>query len=82
MYLLQIILIGFFEYKNQHTPHATFFNLDNNSKKNTDLPHMLVEKKEWDEIVSKMGMIPKKTLNNKPATTGYAADHFTNTYMS
>ena len=48
--------IGSDEYKNQHIQNAIFFDLDNNSKKNTDLPHMLVEKKEWEEIVSKMGI--------------------------
>ena len=48
--------IGSDEYKNQHIQNAIFFDLDNNSKKSTDLPHMLVEKKEWEEIVSKMGI--------------------------
>ena len=36
---------GFEEYKKHHIPNAIFFDLDNNSKKDTDLPHMLVEKK-------------------------------------
>ena len=30
--------------KNNILPNAIFFDLDDNSKKNTDLPHMLVEK--------------------------------------
>ncbi len=47
---------GFAEYKIDHIPGAIFFDLDLNSKKNTDLPHMLVEKDEWEEIVSKMGI--------------------------
>ena len=47
---------GFIEYKNQHIPNAIFFDLDNNSKKNIDLPHMLVEKNDWEKIVSKMGI--------------------------
>ena len=34
---------GFSEYKIQHIPKAIFFDLDLNSKKNTQLPHMLVE---------------------------------------
>ena len=34
---------GFLEYNNKHIPNAIFFDLDYNSKKNTDLPHMLVE---------------------------------------
>ena len=48
--------IGFEEYKNQHIPNAIFFDLDDNSKKNTDLPHMLVNIKDWEKIVSKMGI--------------------------
>ena len=47
---------GFEEYKNQHIPNAIFFDLDNNSKKDTDLPHMLVGKDNWEKIVSKMGI--------------------------
>ena len=48
--------VGLDEYKDQHIPNAIFFDLDNNSKKNTDLPHMLVEIKEWEKIVSQMGI--------------------------
>ena len=47
---------GFEEYKNKHIPNAIFFDLDNNSKKDTDLPHMLVGKDNWEKIVSKMGI--------------------------
>ena len=47
---------GFKEYKNQHIPNAIFFDLDQNSKKDTDLPHMLVNKIDWEKIVSKMGI--------------------------
>ena len=47
---------GFEEYKKQHIPHAIFFDLDDNSKKNVGLPHMLVEIKDWEKIVSKMGI--------------------------
>ena len=47
---------GFKEYKNQHIPNAIFFDLDDNSKKNTHLPHMLVEIDDWEKIVSKMGV--------------------------
>ena len=45
---------GFEEYKNQHIPNAIFFDLDDNSNKNIELPHMLVEIKDWEKIVSKM----------------------------
>ena len=47
---------GYDEYKNIHIPNAIFFDLDKNSQKETDLPHMLVGIKEWEEIVSNMGI--------------------------
>ena len=47
---------GFNEYKIQHIPNAIFFDLDFNSKKNTKLPHMLVEINNWEKIVSKIGI--------------------------
>ena len=50
---------GFKEYKKQHIPNAIFFDLDDNSKKDTHLPHMLVEAKKWEKIVSNMGISKK-----------------------
>ena len=47
---------GYREYRNQHIKNSIFFDLDNNSKKNIELPHMLVEKDEWEKIVSEMGI--------------------------
>ena len=47
---------GFEEYQNEHIPNSIFFDLDDNSKKDTDLPHMLVEIEDWEKIVSKMGI--------------------------
>jgi thiosulfate/3-mercaptopyruvate sulfurtransferase len=47
---------GFEEYKKQHIKNAIFFDLDKNSKKDTDLPHMLIDKKSWENIVSNMGI--------------------------
>jgi len=47
---------GLEEYKNQHIPNSIFFDLDANSKKETDLPHMLVDQNEWNKIVSDMGI--------------------------
>ena len=47
---------GFEEYKNQHIENAIFFDLDKNSKTDTDLPHMLTDIKSWEEIVSAMGI--------------------------
>ena len=48
--------IGFDEYKKQHIPNSIFFDLDENSKKKINLPHMLVNQVEWNLIVSKMGI--------------------------
>ncbi len=47
---------GFEEYKVQHIPNAVFFDLDDNSKKDSNLPHMLVDINCWEKIVSKMGI--------------------------
>ena len=47
---------GLEEYKNQHIPNAIFFDLDDNSQKKIDLPHMLVDQNDWEQIVSKMGI--------------------------
>ena len=47
---------GFEEYKKQHIPNSFFFDLDKNSNKNTDLPHMLTDKISWENIVSNMGI--------------------------
>lgn len=47
---------GFEEYKKQHIKNAIYFDLDKNSKKDTDLPHMLIDNKSWEKIVSNMGI--------------------------
>ena len=47
---------GLEEYKNQHIPNSIFFDLDANSKKGINLPHMLVNQNNWGKIVSKMGI--------------------------
>jgi thiosulfate/3-mercaptopyruvate sulfurtransferase len=47
---------GFNEYKTKHIPNAIFFDLDFNSKKDTKLPHMLIDLNSWEKIVSKMGI--------------------------
>ena len=47
---------GFEEYKKNHIPNSIFFDLDKNSKKETDLPHMLVSLDRWEKIVSEMGI--------------------------
>jgi len=48
--------IGFEEYNKEHIPNAIFFDLDKNSKLDTDLPHMLTDIKSWEKIISKMGI--------------------------
>ncbi len=47
---------GLEEYKYQHISNSIFFDLDANSKKEINLPHMLVEQDDWGVIVSKMGI--------------------------
>ena len=47
---------GFNEYKNKHIKNTIFFDLDKNSKKDTDLPHMLTDAKSWANIISNMGI--------------------------
>ena len=47
---------GFNEYHKEHIPNAIFFDLDKNSKLDTDLPHMLTDTKSWEEAVSNMGI--------------------------
>ena len=47
---------GFEEYKEEHIPEAIFFDLDKNSKLDTDLPHMLTDLISWGKIMSKMGI--------------------------
>jgi thiosulfate/3-mercaptopyruvate sulfurtransferase len=44
------------EYNKHHINNAIFFDLDSNSKKNTDLPHMLTDKNSWEKIISNMGI--------------------------
>ena len=47
---------GLEEYKIKHIPNSIFFDLDKNSRKETDLPHMLVSLNEWEKILSEMGI--------------------------
>ena len=44
------------EFDNDHLENAIFFDLDDNSDKKSDLPHMMPSKKIWEEIVSSMGI--------------------------
>ena len=47
---------SFEEYKKEHIENAIFFDIDKNSNKKSQLPHMLPEEKEWEEIVSSLGI--------------------------
>ena len=53
---------GLKEYKKLHIENAVFFDLDKNSKKNTDLPHMLTDIKSWQDIVSDLGIRNKDRI--------------------
>ena len=44
------------EYKSNHIPLSIFFDINKYSNKDTDLPHMLPKKKDWELIVSSMGI--------------------------
>ena len=44
------------EFVSNHIKNAIFFDLDENSKKNTKLPHMMPAKIRWEKIVSSMGI--------------------------
>ena len=47
---------GFDEYEKEHITNAIFFDLDKNSKIDTDLPHMLTDVKSWEKILNGMGI--------------------------
>jgi len=44
------------EYVNAHIPNSVFFDLDENSEKDTDLPHMLPKQEAWGKIMSSLGI--------------------------
>ncbi len=44
------------EFQESHIESSIFFDLDKNSEIETDLPHMLVSLKKWENIVSEMGI--------------------------
>ncbi len=44
------------EFKLNHITNSIFFDIDKNSNQNTNLPHMLPFKKEWESIVSNFGI--------------------------
>jgi thiosulfate/3-mercaptopyruvate sulfurtransferase len=50
------------EYDKEHIPNAIFFDLDKNSKINTDLPHMLTDTNSWEKIMRDMGIENKDKI--------------------
>ena len=44
------------EFKENHIKNSIFFDIDKNSKQNSSLPHMLPSKKEWENIISNLGI--------------------------
>jgi len=53
---------GFEEYTEEHIPNAIFFDLDKNSKLDTDLPHMLTDTISWEKIMGNMGIENKDEI--------------------
>ena len=47
---------AFEEYKLNHITNSNFFDIDKNSNQNTSLSHMLPLKKDWENIVSNLGI--------------------------
>ncbi len=44
------------DYLLSHIEGSTFFDIDKNSDEKNNLPHMLVKKEKWEEIVSNLGI--------------------------
>ena len=47
---------SFEEYKSEHIVNAIFFDIDKYSNKKTNIPHMLPSSKDWEMIVSSLGI--------------------------
>ena len=47
---------SFDEFKLTHIKNSNFFDIDKNSNKKLSLPHMLPEKKDWENIISGLGI--------------------------
>ena len=47
---------AFNEYNKEHIENAIFFDIDKNSNKKNQLPHMLPEEEKWEKIVSALGI--------------------------
>ena len=44
------------EFKENHIKNSIFFDIDKNSRQNSSLPHMLPSNKEWENILSNLGI--------------------------
>ena len=44
------------EYSLEHIYNSIFFDIDKNSDQETDLPHMLPKVRDWENIVSNLGI--------------------------
>ena len=44
------------EFKKNHIKNSIFFDIDKNSSQNSSLPHMLPSNKEWENILSNLGI--------------------------
>tara|TARA_B100001175_G_C19494422_1_gene634436 strand:+ start:458 stop:1279 length:822 start_codon:yes stop_codon:yes gene_type:complete len=53
---------GFEEFKLEHIENSIFFDIDKFSNKNTNLPHMLPNEKNWKKIVSNLGISNKDKI--------------------
>ena len=47
---------AFGEYSKEHIINSVFFDIDKNSDQETNLPHMLPKLKDWEKIVSNLGI--------------------------
>ena len=48
------------EFNTSHIKNSIFFDIEENSNKNTSLPHMLTNKNDWETIVSNLGIQKKE----------------------
>ncbi len=50
---------GIYEYKKSHLPNALYYDLEENSEKNNDLPHMFPSNKKFSNSINKLGISKK-----------------------
>ena len=44
------------EFKSAHIKNSNFFDIDKNSNHQSNLPHMLPKKNDWEKIMSELGV--------------------------